>query len=406
MVSVRLISMNNIPLASDLIDYGSSIIADNPQEAAKYIKAGLTLEPAASVGYFNLGIALHEQRRIHESISSYEMALSLSPCPHAQIVSNLSKDLLLVGDFKQGLGLYESRLERDKTAQVALMRKKYGREWKGFDEERPLKRLIVTCEQGLGDTIMFCRYLSLLHQRGIETLLFVPQALEGLLRDYADIGKVTTTLSSVVDGDLWCPLLSLPHRVGTEQDNIPRSIPYITPDRADVESWKKRIQADSNKFTIAIHWQGNPRFEKSIYNRGRSIPLSELSQVFEDFDHSEVELLSIQKHYGSDQLLTSSIKSYLVKGQDEFDNSFDFKDTASAIACCDLLVSADSSVVHLAGAMGIPTYVALNWIPEWRWGLQSKTSVWYESMILFRQKSKNQWSGVISDIRKTLRSCK
>ena len=147
-----------------------------------------------------------------------------------------------------------------------------------------------------------------------------------------------------------------------------------------------------------MHWQGNPRHEHSLYSRGRSLPFKELLGLRRLED---VEFVSIQKGAGSEQLRLNQGLNF-VKGQEQVSASMDFLDTAAILANCDLLISADSAVVHLAGAMRIPTWQALRWIPEWRWGLQGSQTPWYASVRLFRQGHPGDWAGVVEAIRQEL----
>ena len=142
---------------------------------------------------------------------------------------------------------------------------------------------------------------------------------------------------------------------------------------------------------IALHWQGNPGHEHSLYSRGRSLPFEQLLPLGQLAD---VEFVSIQKGAGSEQFQTNSELTF-VAGQKSVSQSMDFKDTAAVLANCDLLISSDSAVAHLAGAMGIPTWLALRWIPEWRWGLEGECTAWYDSVHLFRQPRNGDWDAVI-----------
>jgi hypothetical protein len=186
--------------------------------------------------------------------------------------------------------------------------------------------------------------------------------------------------------------MSLPHRLGLNALNIPRAEGYITPCPERVALWSKRLQRTPGKRLIALHWQGNPKFERKLYSKGRSMPFEAwrgLANV------PNLEFLSIQKGAGQEQCQTDAGLNF-VAGQDAFNASFDFRDTAAALANCDLLLSADSSVVHLAGAMGLPTWVALSWVTEWRWGLTGTSTAWYSSARLFRQPRRGDWASVVS----------
>lgn len=266
-----------------------------------------------------------------------------------------------------------------------------GAAWQGFNDPRPCELLVLVAEQGLGDTLQFCRLITLLQQRGLHTSLFCPEALAPLLRASSQIGDISLMLAHHSPGVRWCPLLSLPHRLDLNSGTIPAATGYLSPEPARVAAWQQRLYRRPGHRLIALHWQGNPNFERKLYSRGRSMPFAALAGLA---GIPGVEFLSIQKGAGSEQLRTDAGLPF-VAGQASFDASFDFRDTAAALANCDLLLSADSSVVHLAGAMGLPTWVALSWVPEWRWGLEGEHTPWYASVRLFRQPRAGDWEAVV-----------
>ena len=148
-----------------------------------------------------------------------------------------------------------------------------------------------------------------------------------------------------------------------------------------------------------MHWQGNPDHEHSLYSRGRSLQFREWLGLQ---SNDQLEFVSIQKGHASEQLKTDQGLNF-VSGQEAVSKSMDFCDTAAVIANCDLVITSDSSVAHLAGALGVPTWIALRWIPEWRWGLEGTSTPWYSSMKLFRQSFDGDWPGVVRAMRKELK---
>ena len=148
---------------------------------------------------------------------------------------------------------------------------------------------------------------------------------------------------------------------------------------------------------VALHWQGNPEHEHSLCSRGRSLQFHEWLGLQ---GNDQLEFVSIQKGLGSEQLKTDQGLNF-VSGQQAVSKSMDFQETAAVIANCDLVISSDSSVAHLAGAMGVPTWLALRWIPEWRWGLEGTSTAWYTSVRLFRQRYDGDWAGVVQAMRQS-----
>lgn len=374
------------------INRGSELIESNPALATRLINQGLRQLPQEGSGWFNLGLALHMNRRIPAAIRAYRLALASRNPPVAEATNNLAQDLLLSGAFDEGWRLYEHRFKRPDATSFAHYRAGYGEAWQGFDDPRPCDELIVVGEQGLGDTLQFCRLLKPLQERGLRTTLFCPEALAPLLREGAELGSIALMLGRNDPSLRWCPLLSLPQRLGLTASTIPAAGGYLTADPQRVAQWRERLGRRPGHRLIALHWQGNPKFERKLYSKGRSMPfdawlgLSGLEQV---------EFLSIQKGPANQQRRNDAGLRF-VAGQEAFDATMDFRDTAAALACCDLLLSADSSVVHLAGALGLPTWVALSWVPEWRWGLEGSTTPWYESARLFRQPRSGDWAAVVA----------
>lgn len=373
------------------INRGAELISSDPAIAQRMIAQGIRQLPDQGVAWFNLGLALHQRRRIPAAIRAYRQALASQHAPIEEATTNLGQDLLLMGAFKEGWTLYEQRFARLSRETFQHIEDNYGEAWQGFNDPRPCEHLVVVSEQGLGDTLQFCRLIPLLKERGLKTSLYCPEALAPLLRQSSQIGPIDLMLARQGPGVRWCPLLSLPHRLGLNAHTIPAASGYIKPDPERIGQWRERLQRRAGRRLIALHWQGNTKFERKLYSRGRSMPFN----AWLGLNQSEnLEFLSIQKGVGSEQLQTNAGLKF-VRGQAAFDASFDFRDTAAALANCDLLLSADSSVVHLAGAMGLPTWVALSWVPEWRWGLDGDQTPWYSSVRLFRQPRAGDWNSVV-----------
>jgi hypothetical protein len=380
------------------VNRGAELISTDPALGQRLISEGIRLAPDHGVAWFNLGLALHQRRRIPAAIRAYRQTLRCTNAPLSETSTNLAQDLLLSGDFQPGWEMYEQRFNRSTSSDFQICQHQFGPAWQGLRDPRPCDTLLLVAEQGLGDTLQFCRLIPLLHDQGISTLLFCPEALAALLRNGSEIGPITLMLTQHTEAVRWCPLLSLPHRLGINAGNIPAANGYLKPEPARVAQWKERLQRHPGKRLIALHWQGNPRFERKLYSIGRSMPFEAWRGLGEV---PNLEFLSIQKGAGQEQWSAKAGLTF-VAGQATFDASFDFRDTAAALANCDLLLSADSSVVHLAGAMGLPTWIALSWIPEWRWGLEGQTTPWYDSARLFRQPRRGDWTSVVAAMAEAL----
>ena len=175
---------------------------------------------------------------------------------------------------------------------------------------------------------------------------------------------------------IWLPLLDLLPTLQDKELWAPFSSGYLQIEASRIQHWSNLLQKKPGRKLIALHWQGNPEHEHSLYSRGRSLPFEELLPLGQLPD---VEFVSIQKNAGSEKFQANRGLNF-VSGQDYVSQSKDFQDTAAVLANCDLLISSDSAVVHLAGSMAVPTWLALRWIPEWRWGLEGKRTSWYDSV--------------------------
>ena len=382
----------------ELINYGSSLCETNPWLSQKIIAKGIKINPHKGSAYFNLGIALHLQKRPEAAIRAYQKSLLLKDCPYKSIKNNLAQDLLLSGNFKDGWKEYEMRLSIN---EYQFFQYHFGEVWEGIKKEESLpEEIILVCEQGFGDTIQFYRFAILLEQIGIKVILFCQKPLISLLKEGGSIKNVTDELSEqkILRKAKWCPLMSLPIKLGIIQDNIPYQKAYIKANKEKALEWRTKLQKKDNHKLIGLHWQGNHEFETKIYSKGRSMHFNNLLHLK---NLENTEFVSLQKGDAQSQLITNE-KLCFVKGQTSLNKNCDFTDTAAVIALCDLVITTDSVIAHLAGAMGVETWLALSWIPEWRWGLEGEKTNWYPNMRIFRQASQGDWGSVIQRINNAL----
>tara|TARA_B100000674_G_C37975050_1_gene978887 strand:+ start:3280 stop:4458 length:1179 start_codon:yes stop_codon:yes gene_type:complete len=378
---------------------GASLIRDDVALARRLLNHSVQLMPVKSIAWYNLGLALHQQRRIPAAIRAYRHALALPDAPVEHIMNNLSQDLLLASLFEDGWQAYEHRL-KNPMQDNSYFETNFGAAWSGPSDARTCKKLILVAEQGYGDTLQFLRLALHLQKKGIEISLFCQSALIPLLREQSDLNEVVDkcTASKFTSETLWCPLMSLAERLRIGTKNIPLAQGYIHRSRSRERLWRKKLKRKKGHRLIALHWQGNEEHEQKLYSLGRSFAFDKLLGLKE---LRNTEFIAIQKGKGLYQLRLNEGLSF-VKGQDIFDKTMDFRDTAAVLNNCDLLISSDSGVVHLAGAMGIPCWVALRWIPEWRWGLFGSSTPWYRSIRLFRQEKQGDWESVFENMKKEL----
>ena len=372
---------------------GSELLDSDPWLAKRLLGRGLQIEPKEAIAWFNLGIGLHQQRRIAAAVRAYQHCLAL---PHSKETglsarNNLSQDLLLLGSWKEGWDHYAQRFAR-KPGNHPLFERSFGPSHQG--PIKPGQPVLLMSEQGFGDTLQFSRYVLHLQQKGVDVTLLSQTALVPLLQEAVGIKQVVGQIETdqwVKRQPIWMPLMNLLPALENQKLWCPFSSGYLKIEAERIQRWSTLLERTPGRRLIALHWQGNPRHEHTLYSRGRSLRFEELLTLGK---LNNVEFVSIQKGSGSEQCQTNKELKF-VAGQAIVSQSMDFKDTAAVIANCDLLISADSGVVHLAGALGIPTWVALRWIPEWRWGLEGDRTAWYDSVRLFRQTSDGDWNSVI-----------
>ena len=381
----------------DWANRGGELLATHPRLAQRLLNRAICGLPSEAIAYYNLGIGLHQQRRIPAAIRAYRTSLALPGAPVIEATNNLSQDLLLQGCWAEGWELYEKRFARE-PGKTPLLRQHFGEPRSGpFGDGQPL---ILMAEQGFGDTLQFCRFALVLQSLGHPVRLFCQPALVPLLQEGSGIQQVSDQLfpPDPAQPAGWLPLMSAARALAITDRNVPHPGPYLQADPARIAAWRQRLQRQPGKRLIALHWQGKPGHEHSLYSRGRSMTLADwlpLRQL------ENVEFLSVQKGEAAAQL-EQAHGLPMVAGQAAFSATLDFRETAAALANCDLLLSSDSGVVHLAGALGVPTWVALRWIPEWRWGLSGSRTPWYASLRLFRQQRDGDWAGVVAEITREI----
>ena len=349
--------------------------------AIDHCRRALAISPHNPDAFYNMGIALHKQGQPRAAIEQFDRALQLRP-DHAEAHHNRSATLLLLGEFPQGFAEYEWRL-RSRDFPPCQLR------WKRWDGDALAGRTIVLCgEQGLGDTMQFVRYATLLQQRGARVLVECSPKLHPILALTPGIDGWTSAVTAPPAADCCLPLLSLPHRLQTTLETIPAPIPYLFADPQFVAAWRQKL-GDCQGLRVGIAWQGNPR---SLGDRQRSIALEHYEALA---NVPGVRLVNLQKGLGLEQLQPFAKRWPVVDFGDALDASGGaFMDTAAIMRNLDLVITSDTAVAHLAGALGVDVWVALQHVPDWRWLLDREDSPWYPTMRLFRQTRPDDWAGV------------
>ena len=348
-----------------------------------YLRA-LKLTPNDAEMYNNLAFALQENRRPFEAIPYYQKALQLNPA-YATAHWNMSLALLLTGNFEEGWREYEWRW---KTEYLASSYRDFKEPlWDGSDISG--RTILLHAEQGFGDTIQFIRYVPLVARRGAKIIFECPKELASLLESVDGIKQIIVRGEELPAFDVHCPLLSLPLVFDTRLDTIPAGVPYIASDDKLITRWKEKIRNDNSKIKIGLAWAGNPGFKQNHY---RKCPLGKFSPLLQILGTA---FYSLQKGGEANETKNLSVDMKVVDYSDEI---LDFSDTAAFIDNLDLVISVDTAVAHLAGALGKPVWTLLPFSPEWRWLLDREDSPWYPSMKLFRQSSFGDWDSVMERV--------
>ena len=325
--------------------------------------------------------------RIDEAISHFREAVRLQP-GLAEVHWNLSLALLINGQFAEGWKKHEWRFRRGKRSTIYPHR--FGIPlWDGSSFTG--KRLFVHSEQGFGDTLQFIRYLPMVKSFGGTVIFEAFGPLLEIIRGFAGIDKlveISPDRRHVENCDYYVPLMTLPMLFATDLPTIPTNIPYIFADPEKVEQWKNRINRKG--FRIGIVWAGKPAHENDG-NRSCAI-----EQFLTLAGIPGVELYGLQKGDAARQAEALVGTKRIINFDCELK---DFSETAAAIENLDLVISVDTALVHLAGAMGNPVWTLLPYAPDWRWLLEREDSPWYPTMRLFRQPARGEWGAVFDKIK-------
>jgi len=383
-------AMAHVNLGSILIDF------ERLKEAELSTRKTIELNPNFAEAYSNLGNILMRLGRLQEAEIPYKKAIALNP-DYAQGHYNLSHLELLIGDYQSGLENYEFRFKKKKQPAITHGNTKLKRL-----NNQPLQtgeKLLVISEQGFGDTLHFMRYIPYLRQQGIDVSFCAQTQLHSLIKASGiDTNPLTPEQASLVSEGLWIPLLSVPRYLKVRPDNPIISNPYIYSTDELNKKWREILSPEKRPI-IGINWQGNPNAEKASA-KGRSLPLETFSTLAK---HHNFNFLSLQKGFGSEQLEHCSFKNQFVQCQPQINSTWDFLENAAIIENCDLIITSDTSIAHLAGGMGKSTWVLLKHVPGWRWGIESENTFWYPSIRLFRQQTRQNWHEVMNRVDEQLK---
>lgn len=357
-----------------------------PDEALASLDRAIALKPDYAEAFCNRGNVLQDLNRLDEALASFDLAIALKP-DYAEAYWNKSLLKILMGDYEEGWKLYEWRWNRSENKTVKRLPQPL---WLG-NQSIANKSILIRQEQGLGDMIQFCRYASMVEALGAQVIIEVPSPLVSLTSTLKGNFTFIVKGKPLPDFDLQCPLMSLPLAFKTTVSTIHAEIPYLYTDAHKQEVWRKRL-GSKTKLRVGLAWSGSTTHKK---DRNRSIPL----KLFEPMFKLPVEFHSLQKEIRKDDAVVLSNYKQIKLHQNKIN---DFSDTAALIQEMDLVISVDTAVAHLGGALGKIVWVLLPFIPDYRWMLNRTDSPWYPSATLIRQTKIGDWSSVILDVTNRL----
>ncbi|MCC7498447.1 MAG: glycosyltransferase family protein [Bryobacterales bacterium] len=391
-------------------------LAGRLEEAIDSYGRALASEPGDMRAAYNMGVALASAGRLEEAEQTYRRVLR-GGAGNSSAHNNLGNVLVALGRAGEAISHYQRARWYDRSSPEAplnlgvarLLTGDYARGWEGFEYraaqpgvvarhfDRPRwrgeplagRRILLHAEQGLGDTIQFSRFAPVLGGQGATVIVECQPAAAALLATVPGVAEVVAAPSDGIGFDYHLPLMSVAGVLRVTAATIPAKVPYLFPRRAVIEQWKRTMAGltqDCRRRRVGLAWAGNPRHPN---DRNRSMPLARLKPLLE---MDGVQWFSLQK--GGDG-----------SGAGSFDLGpllTDLEQTAAAIEQLDLVISVDTVVAHLAGALGRPVWLLAPFAPDWRWMLDRSDSPWYPSMRLFRQRRRGDWDGVIGEVRRAL----
>lgn len=358
-------------------------------EAITSYDRALAIWPDYVEVFGNRSVALYGLKRFEEALADSDRALVIRP-DYAEAHFNEACCRLVRGDFVRG---WEKNEWRWKTRERRNSKRNFTQpQWLGSNEIAG-KTILLHAEQGLGDTIQFCRYAPCVSERGGRVILEVQKPLHGLMSTLAGVAQVVSRGDALPDFDVHCPLLSLPLAFGTGLETIPAVTPYLRASPQTVMDWDARL-GPKTRPRIGLAWSGNPA-HKNDHNR--SIGLGALAPLL-DFEATYVSLQPDVR--AADAAVLQCLGNVVHFGEE----LKDFSDTAALIANLDLVIAVDTGVAHLAGALARPVWILLSFIGDWRWLIDRQDSPWYPTARLFRQDETQEWNNVLPRVRAALQA--
>jgi tetratricopeptide (TPR) repeat protein len=353
---------------------------DRLDEALAETQIAIAQNPQLSGAYNNLGNVLFNKGEFPQAIGVLSKVLSSNP-DDAKLHANLALAYLVTGDFERGWREYEWRL---RVPEIVGTRQLPQPRWDGEDLQG--KTILLHAEQGFGDMIQFARFIGRVAGRGGRVILECPVEILSLFRDFPGVSELAERDKPLPQFDVQCPLMSLASVFGVTEQTIPHEVPYLKADPELAREWAGRFEAAGDRLRVGLAWAGRPEHPKDRY---RSMKLEQFAPL------ASVENAAFYSLQMGEAAAQAAHPPSGLQLMDWTKDVRDFADTAAMIEHLDLLVTVDTSVAHLAAAMGKPVWLLLPRIPDWRWMLDRPDSPWYPTMRLLRQTTRGDWAGVL-----------
>ena len=356
------------------------------QEALESYKKAVAIEPNNAAAYCDMGVVMHALGNIEAAISHYDQALAIDDT-FSRAYWNKANSMLLLGNYKNGLPLYEWRWVPELT--TSTIRNFPQPLWLGLDDLKG-KTILLHCEQGAGDSIQCIRYAKWVGDLAAKVIVEAPKSLVRMFIGVEGVDEIVEAGKQLPDFDFHCPLMSLPLAFKSTPNDIPNKVPYLMKDVSLEQRWKTRL-GEKTKKRVGLAWSGSRTHGN---DHQRSIAFASFVKCLpKDFEY-----ISLQKEVREEDV--ASLEESQVRC---FENDIsDFADTAALCALMDLVITVDTSVAHLAGALGKETWVLLPLVPDWRWMLARDDTPWYPTVKLFRQNEQKNWDSVLGQIFESL----
>ena len=365
------------------------------QASEQACRRAIQLRPDLPIAHFNLGASLKTMNRLGEAVACFRQAIALQP-NFGEAHFGLGQVLLMMGDYEAGWPEYDWRWALPEYGWLQTIHGAFVQpRWRGESLEG--RTILIYAEQGLGDAIQYSRYLPQVVARGGHVILAVHPPLKSLFAGFAGVTIVGLDDVPLPPFDVHCPLLGLPEIFKTRMDNIPCQIPYLSADPEKAERWRQRIGGTGLK--VGVIWAGNPTQKGDRWRSPRLAAMLPLLAV------KGVDFVALQKGPGRDDLANTKLPADVLDLGEEI---ADFADTAAIMAGLDLVITSCTAPLHLAGALGVPTWAVIPFSPHFLWQLKRGDSPWYPSLTLYRQERPGtDWSvpvnRMVADLKKLLR---